>query len=154
MVLQISDSPAQSNSADNSAASSLSEVSSSHLLSPSSVTNDHNMITRGKSRISKTKVYSTMHSLSETLQAKQSPALPTCYSQAIKHHKWKVVLHDEHQALQDAGTYSIVPPHPSQNVVGCKWVFRVKHKPDGTIDRFKAKLVAKGNHQQEGLDYT
>ncbi|KAB2613128.1 hypothetical protein D8674_035444 [Pyrus ussuriensis x Pyrus communis] len=35
----------------------------------------------------------------------------------------------------------------------CKWVFRIKRKPDGTIDRYKAHLVAKRFHQQKGIDF-
>lgn len=53
----------------------------------------------------------------------------------------------EIQALKQTGTWQLVPSHPSQNVVGCKWVFRVKYKPDGSLDRYKACLVAKGFHQ-------
>lgn len=59
----------------------------------------------------------------------------------------------EHQALQDVGTWSIVDPKPGANIVGCKWVFRIKYKPEGTIDKHKARLVAKGFHQQPGIDF-
>lgn len=37
--------------------------------------------------------------------------------------------------------------------MGCKWVFRTKRKPDGSIDRFKVRLVVKGFHQHLGIDY-
>jgi hypothetical protein len=37
--------------------------------------------------------------------------------------------------------------------VGCKWVFKKKRKPDGTIDKYKAHLVAKGYTQKEGKDF-
>ena len=37
--------------------------------------------------------------------------------------------------------------------VGCKWVFKKKLKPYGTIDKYKAWLVAKGYTQKEGEDY-
>ena len=62
-------------------------------------------------------------------------------------------MQEEFNALHCICTWSLVPPAPNQNVVGCNWVFRVKTHPDGIIDRYKARLVAKGFHQQEGLDY-
>lgn len=37
--------------------------------------------------------------------------------------------------------------------VGCKWVFRIKRKADGSIERYKARLVTKGFHQQQAIDY-
>ena len=39
------------------------------------------------------------------------------------------------------------------NPLGSKWIFKRKMKPDGTIDKYKARLVVKGYRQKEGLDY-
>ncbi len=60
----------------------------------------------------------------------------------------------EFDALLKNHTWTLVPPSPSQNIVGCKWVFRIKRNADGSIERYKARLVAKGFHQQPGVDYT
>lgn len=59
----------------------------------------------------------------------------------------------EFQALLKTGTWDLVPPNPSFNVVGSKWVFLLKHSPDGAIQRYKARLVAKGFHQTPGIDF-
>lgn len=56
--------------------------------------------------------------------------------------------------LQHQVTWSLVPFSPNMHVVSCKWVYKLKHNPDGSIVRHKARLVAKGYHQTQGLDYT
>lgn len=50
-------------------------------------------------------------------------------------------------------TWSLVPLDSSMNVLGNKWVFRIKRNFDGTIDHHKDRLVAKGYHQHYGHDY-
>ena len=62
-------------------------------------------------------------------------------------------MNSEFEALLRNGTWTLVRPKPNINLVGCKWVYRIKRKDDGTIDRFKARLVAKDYHQQHGIDF-
>jgi len=53
-------------------------------------------------------------------------------------------MSDEFNALLHNGTWDLVPPSSSTNLVGCKWVFRIKRNSDGAVDHYKARLVAKG----------
>ena len=59
----------------------------------------------------------------------------------------------EFSALMKNGTWSLVPRRPKMNVVGCCWVYKIKRKSDGTLERYKAWLVSKGYHQQQGIDF-
>jgi hypothetical protein len=53
-------------------------------------------------------------------------------------------MQDEIQALCSNNTWSLVAFHPLMNVVGSRWVYRIKRHTDGSIERYKAQLVAKG----------
>ena len=55
--------------------------------------------------------------------------------------------------LEKAGTWITVPHPAGKNIVGSKWVFRIKCKADGTIDKYKARLVTRVFTQIFGVDY-
>lgn len=63
-------------------------------------------------------------------------------------------MNEEVDPLLKNGTWSLISPSPAMNIVGCKWVFRIKKMVDGTIERYKTHLVAKGFHQQLGIDFS
>ena len=60
---------------------------------------------------------------------------------------------DEFQALLRNQTWSLVPPSSAQHVVQFKWLFRTKLKADGSLDKHKDRLVAKGFQQTPGVDF-
>lgn len=66
---------------------------------------------------------------------------------------WKKATDDEYNSLLEKRTWDLVPLPKGRKVVGCKWVFKVKQKADGTIDRYKARLVGQGFSQEHGIDY-
>ncbi|CAH9091626.1 unnamed protein product [Cuscuta epithymum] len=59
--------------------------------------------------------------------------IPTCASQALQVPEWRETMSVEFYALVKQGTWELVPAQPGQNVVGCKWVYTVKYKSDGSI---------------------
>jgi hypothetical protein len=62
-------------------------------------------------------------------------------------------MEDEYVALMKNKTWRLVPPQPDRNLIDCKWVYKIKHKPDGYVDRYKARLVAKVFKQCLEIDY-
>ncbi|KAM1764236.1 hypothetical protein ACFX11_003507 [Malus domestica] len=80
--------------------------------------------------------YSFPHALSVSLTTDE----PTCFTQAAHKPKWRAAMTEEINALLKNNTWVLVPPLPTQNKVGCKWVYRIKWHTDGSIDRYKARL--------------
>lgn len=62
-------------------------------------------------------------------------------------------MRDDLLALRRNNTWSLVPLPPNRKAIGCKWVFKVKENPDGTVHKHKAKLVEKGFHQIPRFDF-
>lgn len=62
-------------------------------------------------------------------------------------------MNDEVNSKLKRGTWILVPPPSDGNTVGCKWVYKIKQKSDGSLEKYKACLVAKGYHGQHGIDF-
>ena len=68
--------------------------------------------------------------------------------------KWKAAAQAEFDSLQEHETWELCDLPPGRKAVGSKWVFKIKYREDGTVDRYKCRLVAQGFTQAPGVDYS
>jgi hypothetical protein len=66
---------------------------------------------------------------------------------------WKEAVRSEMESILSNGTWELVDRPYVCKPMGYKWVFRKKLRPDGTIDKYKTRLMAKGYTQKEGKDF-
>ncbi|CAM8987559.1 unnamed protein product [Rhodiola kirilowii] len=78
---------------------------------------------------------------------------PTSFTQASKDAKWVEAMDKEIKALESNNTWVLTDLPKAKTIVDCKWIYKIKFLSDGTVERFKARLVARGFIQVEGLDY-
>jgi hypothetical protein len=136
----VSNSLAQQSSPSSAHTSSTPVSSPTVPVAASTVRNIHPMLTRAKAGIVKPK---RILSLSTSVAEVE----PTSFSQENKSTKWKEAMAEEYNALLANDTWDLVPAIPGQNLVGSKWVYKVKYRSDGAVERHKAREVAQGIHQ-------
>lgn len=68
--------------------------------------------------------------------------------------KWKCAMKRDIDSLTMSNTWTVCVLPPGQSVLPCKWVYVCKLDKDGSPVRYKARLVARGDLQREGLDST
>ena len=62
-------------------------------------------------------------------------------------------MKEEFDALHKTGTWDLVDLPSRKSAINCKWVYKIKTRSNGTIDCYKARLVARGFTQEYGIDY-
>ncbi|CAA7020467.1 unnamed protein product [Microthlaspi erraticum] len=88
------------------------------------------------------------------LAALHAETAPIFFKDAVVYKKWREAMLAEIEALDLNGTWDLVELPKGKTAIGCKWVYTIKFRADGTLERYKARLVALGNRQVEGVDYS
>ena len=81
---------------------------------------------------------------------------PASYQEAItspNSEKWIVSMKDEIDSMAKNDVWELVDLPPGRKAIGNNWILKIKRKSDGSIDKFKSRIVAKGYTQKEGIDY-
>ncbi|GJT99297.1 ribonuclease H-like domain-containing protein [Tanacetum coccineum] len=105
----------------------------------------HPMVTRAKAGIFKPLERMNCH-------VTTTSPLPRSHVHALRDPNWKEAMLDEYNALITNGTWVLVPRPANVNVVRSMWLFKHKFNADGSLNRYKARLVANGRSQQQGID--
>ncbi|KAA3481770.1 putative LRR receptor-like serine/threonine-protein kinase [Gossypium australe] len=127
----------------------ISDASSSSARVPndvpasSSSVNCHPMLTRSKHGIFKPKMFSTVLDERE----------PLTIIEAFKSSTWTAAAQAKYASLIANNTWDLVPLPTGRRVVGYKWIFKIKRHADGSIARYKGRLVVKGHLQEAGVDF-
>jgi hypothetical protein len=69
---------------------------------------------------------------------------PSIFEEAVKKKEWKEAMTKEYQSIMKNDVWEIVPRSEGKSVVTSKWVYKIKHAKDGSIDKYKARFVARG----------
>ncbi|KAL6320974.1 hypothetical protein AAG906_010783 [Vitis piasezkii] len=100
----------------------------------------------------------------QQVQGESSQDLPKDWKFVINHpqdqiidslvdENWMIVMQEELNQFERSEVWELVPRPQNQSVIGTRWVFRNKMDENGIIIRNKARLVAQGFNQEEGIDY-
>jgi hypothetical protein len=69
---------------------------------------------------------------------------PTTFEDAVQKGQWKEAMTKEHQSIMKNDVWEIVPRPKEKSVVTSKWVYKIKHAADRSMDKYKERFVARG----------
>ena len=107
--------------------------------------------TRHSTRVSKQPDFygvwvNSVNSIAEPLTVKQALT-------SSERENWQEAMKDEINSLDANKVWELVPPPNDRKIINSKWVFKCKLKENGLVERYKARSVAQGYSQRQGLDY-
>ncbi|CAI7874948.1 unnamed protein product [Closterium sp. NIES-53] len=86
----------------------------------------------------------------------EMPGEPATLKEALESsdaEDWKKAMKSELKSIEENGTWELVELPEGRKAITSKWLFKIKSDADGKIERYKSRLVAKGYHQKEKVDY-
>ena len=78
---------------------------------------------------------------------------PTSYEEAAQMKEWVEAMMEEYWKIMKNDVWDIVPKPKNKSVVSSKWIYKIKHAANGSIEKYKARFVARGFSHKEGIDY-
>lgn len=78
---------------------------------------------------------------------------PSNYEEASKSDEWTAAMHEEMESIYRNHTWDLVELPEGKTPIGCKWLYKPKINADGSVEKFKARLVEKSYSQQEGINF-
>ncbi|KAK1641706.1 hypothetical protein QYE76_059511 [Lolium multiflorum] len=119
---------------------------------PSSTAPTHAMVTRARDHTRRAKEY-TDGTVRYDPRRHAFFATPVSHRDALHDAAWRDAMSEELNALRQTKTWILVPRPAGVNIVGSKWIFKTKQRPDGSVDKYKARLDARGFTQRHCIDY-
>jgi hypothetical protein len=92
------------------------------------------------------KDYALMSSISNVIE-------PMSFNESNEHDEWRNAMEEEYESIMKNNTWELTELPKHKNPIGCRWIYKLKFKPDGSIDKYKARLVEKGYSQTKSIDY-
>ena len=77
----------------------------------------------------------------------------TMYEEAFRHQVWKDAMTEEFQSIMKNDVWEVVPRPEGKSLVTSKWLFKIKHRANGSVEKHKARFVSRGFSWKEGIDY-
>ena len=78
---------------------------------------------------------------------------PYSFEEAVEDPAWVDAMVEEYDSIVRNCAWEIVPRSEGKSVVGLRWIYKVRHAADGSIEKQKGRFVARGFSQIEGIDY-
>ena len=78
---------------------------------------------------------------------------PTCLEVVVQNKEWVEAMTKEYQSIMKNDVWEIVLNPEGKSVVSSKWIYKIKHTTDVSNKKCKARFVARGFSQKEGINY-
>ena len=78
---------------------------------------------------------------------------PSSFEEAAQHDVWREAMVEEYDSIMKNQVWEVVPRPEGKKVVGFRWIYKVKHATDGSMQKYKVRFVEKGFSHKEGIDY-
>ena len=78
---------------------------------------------------------------------------PSSFEEAVDQRVWREAMVEEYDSIMRNEVWKVVPRLEGNSVVTSRWIYKVKYVADGSIEKHKARFVARGFSQVERIDY-